>query len=196
MTGSAVLECPSEPRRSRHRVDEHASDDELVRLIAEGEEAAFKVLTVRHHRLIESACASVILDVTRREDAVQVALVDIWRGLEGFKGGSALTTWMYRVTRNAAVRQVTRKAGNNEVAVDQMTDIPSGDGGWDDATVAREAILVALASLPENQRDALLLHTQAGVPLKEIAEIKIVAEGTVKAWIHRARAEIARQLRN
>ena len=42
--------------------------------------------------------------------------------------------------------------------------------------------------------DALLLHTQGGMSLQEIADLKYAALGTVKAWVHRARAEIARVL--
>lgn len=62
---------------------------------------------------------------------------------------------------------------------------PPGCSGW------HRTLLDALAALPEDHRDALLLHTQVDMPLQEIAELKIAAVGTVKAWMHRARRDLA-----
>lgn len=181
-------------RSRRRHLGEAISERELVKLSAAGDADAFRQLAREHRRLIEAACASVILDHTDREDAIQVALTDIWRGLSGFEGAASLSTWMYRVARNAAVRHSSRKAGRNEDPVDHIVEVPSAGDGWNEASATRDLIMRVLERLPEDQRDALLLHTQAGLPLKEIAELKMAAEGTVKSWIHRARAEIAREL--
>ncbi len=181
------------PRQEAHvRGD---GDDDLVERAAGGDVDAFTTLARRHRRLIDAACATVCANREDREDAVQQALVDIWRGLSGFSGDSKLTTWMFRVAQNAAHRHV-RKAMRVVPTADgaDAADLSSPKSEWNDAVVTRSALLDALAGLPADQRDALLLHTQCGMPLQEIADLKYAALGTVKTRIHRARAEIARAL--
>lgn len=180
------------PRPEAHVPD---GDDDLAARAAGGDAQAFAELARRHRRLLDAACATVCPNREDREDAVQQALVDIWRGLAGFSGDSKLTTWMFRVAQNAAHRHV-RKAMRVVPTADaaDTADLSSPSSEWNDAVVTRSALVDAIAALPEDQRDALLLHTQGGMSLQEIADLKYAALGTVKAWIHRARAEIARAL--
>jgi RNA polymerase sigma-70 factor (ECF subfamily) len=179
-------------RRVRSRVELiDLSDEELVGLCAQGDGSAFKVLVRRHQRVIDAACASVSWDPHQREDATQQALTDIWRGLRGFKGESKVSTWVYRVSRNAALRHVRRHGVVTSCGDDVLERVSSWsdewEQGWDSADVVRRAI----GDLPEGQRDALLLFVQGGYSTKEIAELLMTAEGTVKSRIHRARAAIA-----
>lgn len=171
------------------------SDDELAQRSADGDAEAFGQLVRRHRRLIDAACATACNNREDREDAVQSALVDIWRGLGGFSGDSKVTTWMFRVAQNAARRHVRRglRVVPTHVGA-EPAEQASRSSEWSEAVVTRTVVLDALRALPEDQRDALLLHTQAGMPLQEIADLKFAAVGTVKAWIHRGRAEIARTL--
>lgn len=177
-----------------------ADEAELCRRASEGDQAAFAALMSMHRRLIDAACATAVADRTEREDAVQQALVDIWRGLPSFGGDSKLTTWMFRVAQNAARRQIRRSLrAVPTVPDDGSDDTPHSErhgrpDGWADALDTRAIVVAAIEALPEDQRDALLLHTQAGLPLQEIADMKFVALGTVKAWLHRARADIGRAL--
>jgi len=160
-----------------------------------GDAAAFADLLAPHRRLLDAACATAVSDPTDREDALQLAMVDIWRGLAGFKGESLLTTWMFRVAQNAARRHARR--GLRVVPTDpgaETAEIAAPSADWSDALVTRSALVDALRALPEDQRDALLLHTQAGMSMQEIADLKFAAVGTVKAWVHRARAELARSI--
>lgn len=171
-------------------------DHDLARRAAGGDAEAFAELARRHRRLLDAACTTVCPNREDRDDAVQQALVDIWRGLPGFNGDSLLTTWMFRVARNAAHRHVRKAMRVVPIINDADTvDIASPSSEWNDAVVTRSVLLDALAALPEDHRDALLLHTQGGMSLQEIADLKYAALGTVKAWVHRARAEINRALR-
>lgn len=170
---------------------------ELLRRASAGDEGAFAALMAMHHRLIDAACATAVSDRTDREDAIQQALVDIWRGLPSFNGEAKLTTWMFRVAQNAARRQIRRNLRAVPTVPEDGDDIMERRGradGWDDALDTRSVAIAAIEALPEDQRDALLLHTQLGMPLQEIADMKIVALGTVKAWLHRARSDIASAL--
>jgi len=170
---------------------DRADDEDLARRAGAGDEAAFTELARRHRRLLDAACATACPNREDREDALQQALVDIWKGLGGFSGDAKLTTWMFRVAQNAARRQVRRSLRSVPTTSDRDVERASPSSEWGDAVVTRSTLLDALAALPEDHRDALLLHTQAGMPLQEIAELKIAAVGTVKAWIHRARRDLA-----
>ena len=181
-------------------------DTDLLARARTGDGQAFADLMRRHRRIVDAACASVVPDPIEREDAVQRALVDIWRGLDSFRGDSQLTTWLYRVAQNAARRERRRglrsvgrvdPAPTDSGATDDAA--PSGHSagrldGWSDALATRAIVVDAVAALSDDHRDTLLLHTQAGLPLQEIADLKGAPLGTVKAWLHRARAEVARQL--
>lgn len=130
-----------------------------------------------------------------REDALQQALIDIWRGISGFSGEAQLTTWMFRVAQNAARRHV--RGSLRVVPTDHDADpsqIEQLAARWTDAVITRSVVVEALEKLPDDHRDALILHTQAGLSLQEIADMKFAAVGTVKSWLHRARAELARNL--
>lgn len=170
---------------------DRADDEHLARRAGAGDAVAFSELARRHRRLLDAACATACPNREDREDALQQALVDIWRGLGGFSGEAKLTTWMFRVAQNAARREVRRSLRSVPATSNHDMERASPSSEWGDAVVTRSTLLDALAALPENHRDALLLHTQAGMPLQEIAELKIAAVGTVKAWIHRARRDLA-----
>ncbi len=123
-----------------------------------------------------------------------MALIDIWKGVGNFKGEASISSWIYRVSRNAAMRSVTRRKGRQESPMMVADLISAHHDGFADARATRAVILAALEGMPGSQRDALLLHTQAGLPIREIAELLSAAEGTVKSWIHRARADVAAKL--
>lgn len=174
--------------------DAELDDAELVARVVAGDADAFATLARRHRRLLDPACATACADHHDREDALQEALVDIWRGLPGFDGRSKATTWMFTVAQNAARRHTRRSArhvvSDNVAAIERSS--PSDD--WTGAVVTRAAVIDAVDALADDHRDALILHTQAGMSLQEIAEVKYAAVGTVKSWLHRGRAEIARSL--
>jgi RNA polymerase sigma-70 factor (ECF subfamily) len=98
---------------------------------------------------------------------------------------------MYRVAGNAATRTATRKGWGSNVTV--VAEVPEdrADPSWDQTTVTRDAIRQALAQLPEDQREVLLLAAEGRLTYGEIAETLVVAEGTVKARVSRARARLA-----
>ncbi len=158
-----------------------AADDELVRAASHGDHQAFAALIRRHQRLIDAACATVIPAAEERRDAVQEALRDIWRGLASFRGEAAVSTWMYTVARRSSLRSLRR------LPAPDPDRAPSVDPGPENAVATREAVRWALGRLPGDAREALLLHTQAGLSMAQIAELQIVSVGTVKSRVSRAR---------
>ncbi len=166
------------------------TDEQLAAAAAGGDERAFEALVRRHLGLLTAACNAVTSDGHERDDALQAGLTDIWRGLPGFRGESRVSTWMYQLARNAAVRTATR--GGWRAPVEVVAEVPDRreHPEWEHAGATREAVVDALGRLPEDQREALLLAAAGELRYEEIADIQMVAVGTVKARVSRARARL------
>ena len=132
------------------------------------------------------------------EDLTQETFLRAFRGLEGFRGGTSLQSWVFRIAANLA-RDHLRRRGRapgmerlGERGVDTLPDPRGGDPLL--RVVAREgeaALQAALERLPFVQRAALLLKVLEGLRYKEIARILDSTPGSVKSGIHLARKRLA-----
>ena len=138
------------------------------------------------------------------EDVVQDAFLSAWRSIASFSGPS-FRAWIFRIGRNRAIDIIRARRRRGEVRMEP--DVDEGttdwaepvDGGPDLLTLAagREAAAAverALAGVPPEQRDALLLRDVQGFSYEEIAEITASELGTVKSRIHRARLSVRNDL--
>jgi RNA polymerase sigma-70 factor (ECF subfamily) len=117
------------------------------------------------------------------EDAAQEVFVKIWRGLPGFRGGCAIATWIYAITRNTCLTIKRREAGRvREIAA------PASVAHCGGALEVRQA----LDLLPEEYRRALRLFYLEGRSYDETAAMLGLPLGTLKTHLHRARKELAR----
>lgn len=137
------------------------------------------------------------------EDVVQDALISAWRSLASFQGGS-LRAWVFRIVTNRAIDLIRRRRRRGELPLEP----PEGEEvewaepaapGEDLAELAGRSEAVAavgeaLASLPPEQRAALMLRDLDGFSYEEIAVITAVEVGTVKSRIHRARVAVRNEL--
>ena len=171
--------------------------DELDRARA-GDARAFEALARSHERALYSHVARILGPGADAEDVVQDAFVSAWRSLPGFTGDS-FRAWLFRIGRNRAIDVIRARRRRGELPLDPPED--DGDGaGWAepvaggpelaDIASGREtlaAVELALAAVPVEQRDALLLRDVQGFSYEEIAVITGAEIGTVKSRIHRAR---------
>jgi RNA polymerase sigma factor (sigma-70 family) len=174
------------------------SDTELLRAHAAGDPEAFAELFRRHRDRLWAVALRTIGDREEAADALQDALLSAHRAAPGFRGDSAVTTWLHRIVVNACLDRVRRRQTH--------LTVPLPDGSGQDAgrrTLSAEpaaltpdqdtALVVrqALATLPPEQRAALVLVDVQGYPIAEVAAILGVAEGTVKSRCARGRARLA-----
>src|SRR6058998_1437590 len=135
------------------------------------------------------------------EDVVQDALLSAWRSLASFEG-SSFRAWIFRITTNRALDRLRSRRRHPELPLDPPAE-EDDDRSWaepvapgpDLAEIAgdREALMIveqALATLPAEQRAALLLRDVEGFAYEEIATITTVEVGTVKSRIHRGRVAV------
>lgn len=166
------------------------SDLDLIRRHVDGDPDAFGELVRRHRDRLWAVALRTLGDREEAADAVQDAMVSALRGASGFRGDSAVTTWLHRVVVNACLDRVRRRAAR---PTSPLPDPESGPPTSADAIAARDQALdvqAALATLPAEQRAALVLVDVQGYPVDEAARILGVAPGTVKSRCARGRARM------
>lgn len=171
----------------------HASDIDLLRRHVAGDPDAFGELVVRHRDRVWAVALRVLGDPQEAEDAVQDAFLSALRGAAGFRGEAAVTTWLHRITLNAALDRVRKRRPT--VPLDPTdAGLPSqviAVAPESDRVPAAIDVTRALAQLSPDAREVLLLVDVEDRPVAEVAERLGVAIGTVKSRCWRARARLA-----
>ena len=131
------------------------------------------------------------------DEAAQEAFVAAWRALPNFRGDAKFSTWLYRLTTNAAIDVMRREKRHQTVGDGEMVDL-ADDADSPQETVERteqqEAVQKALATLSEEYREVLLLRYMEELDYAEIAEVLQLPSGTVKSRISRGRKQLRKFL--
>jgi RNA polymerase sigma-70 factor (ECF subfamily) len=172
----------------------------LLRAHVAGDPDAFGVLFARHRDRLWSVALRTSGDPEEAADALQDALVSAFRRAGSFRGDSAVSTWLHRIVVNACLdrhrRRTVRRLEPLPEELDDRTDSAVTGDQIDPADVAlrheqRVVVLRALATLPIDQRAALVLVDMEGYSVDEAASILGCATGTVKSRCSRGRARLA-----
>jgi RNA polymerase sigma-70 factor, ECF subfamily len=169
-------------------------DDELLARHVSGDPDAFNELVARHRDRLWAVALRTLGQPEDAADALQDALLSAYRGAAGFRGGSAVTTWLHRIVVNACLDLARRRAVRPTEAL--LID-PASEPAGRDVTTERETsllVLAALRTLPPEQAAAVVLVDIEGFGVNEAAEILDVPAGTVKSRCARARARLAAAL--
>jgi RNA polymerase sigma-70 factor, ECF subfamily len=173
---------------------------ELVRQAADGDRRALESLLGSYHDRIHLICLRMCRHRQDADDATQEALIAVVRGLPRFDGRSAFSTWVYRVATNACLDELRRRRRRPDpVAAEDRPDLADHASAEDPADGAvraetRDALLAALADLPEDFRAPVVLRDVLDLDYAEIAEVLELPGGTVRSRIARGRARLAATL--
>lgn len=168
------------------------TDEDLLAAFVAGDERAFATLVQRYQRRVHGICYRYFGDPGDAEDAAQDAFLTLYRRAETFRGGSAFSTWMYRVTTNACndiARKRSRRPRKAEAVVEDLPLADPRDGTGQ--VLLQLELREALLQLEPDHREAVIGHTVEGRPYHEIAEQAGVAVGTIKSRVHRGHAKLA-----
>ncbi len=175
---------------------EEINDQELLARHVAGDPDAFGELVRRHRDRLWAVALRTLGDPEEAADAVQDALISAFRGAHTFRGRSAVTTWLHRITVNACLDRARKTASRRASPVpdDDQLDLllephEAADAPAERRELHRE-VMRALAMLPAEQRAALVLVDMQAYPVAEAAEILDVAPGTVKSRCSRGRARL------
>ena len=168
------------------------TDRELMARHVGGDPDAFGELFRRHRDRLWAVALRTLGDPEEAGDALQDAMVSAFRRADSYRGEAAVTTWLHRVVVNACLDRVRRA---NVRSADPLPedDRSTGLAERRDAIETRQTamdVTAALATLPIEQRAALVLVDMEGYPVEEVGRILGVATGTVKSRCARARAKL------
>jgi len=162
-------------------------DESLMRRAQGGDARAFEELYRSHVDHVYALCLRMSADRERAERLTQDTFVRCWEKLGTFRGESRFSSWLYRLAVNVVLNdQRSRKRRHLRL---ESTGDPGRYGKATPQRMTEDMIDVerALAGLPQAARAALVLYGIEGYKYREIAKMTGLAEGTVKAQIHRAR---------
>jgi RNA polymerase sigma-70 factor, ECF subfamily len=166
-------------------------DTELVLAAKEGDLDAFESLVREHTPAVWAHAVRFFADATVADDVVQEVWVKVLRALDTFDGRARFSTWLFRVTRNTCVDFV-RRGARVPVPSDTLEPAPLED--FADAVVLAASLEQALATLPQEDREALSAVSVFGLTYAEAAETLGVPSGTVKSRVFRARRMLSAAL--
>ncbi len=171
-----------------------ASDYALAQASAAGDMASFEQLYERHHRRVYALCLRMTGNVAEAEDLAQEAFIQLFRKTGSFRGESAFTTWLHRLTVNQVLMHFRKKGvrleqttsdGDVPVQIVQGTERPNQM-----PVIDRIALDRAIAKLPPGYKAVFLLHDVEGHEHEEIARMLGCSVGTSKSQLHKARMKL------
>jgi RNA polymerase sigma-70 factor (ECF subfamily) len=163
--------------------------NELVEGARGGDSRSFEALYHMHTGRVHALCLRLTGDPTLAESLTQDVFVKVWRKLDTFRAEGPFAAWLRRLTVNVVLED--RRSARREskwLAADGDSLLQAGAGSTSSAEPDRVMDLErAMARLPRGARTAFVLHDVEGFRHREIAAITGLAEGTIKAQLHRAR---------
>jgi len=165
---------------------------ELVRRAQDGDAAAFEHLYRSHSRHVYRVCLRMLKNAADAEDITQQVFLSLFRKIGTFRGESRLSTWLHRVTVNAALMHLRKRAGEARPESFDAETLPfltvsdhSTDGAADRINLRR-----ALQKIPAGCRRMFLLHVVLGYKHQEIAKLESCSVGCSKSQVHKARKRL------
>lgn len=175
------------------------NDVVLAQKSADGDTAAFEELYHRHFRRVYALCLRMTGNAVQAEDLTQDVFIQLFNKIGSFRGDSAFTTWLHRMTVNQVLMHFRKRSTKSELtAVDDETPDQIVRGTENPNTmpiIDRIALEKAVQQLPPGYRTVFILHDVEGYEHEEIARMMGVAEGTSKSQLHKARLKLRNLIR-
>lgn len=191
---------PEAPARS----GDDAEDVRLMRLVAEGDMAAFESLVERHQSLVAGTVARMLGSNADVEDIAQQVFIRVWKSAGRYVARAKFTTWLLKITRNLVFNEMRRAKRHPHLPIQidpDAEELPLKDEATEtpDASLLQSelqrAIENAITQLPESQRMALILRRYEELSYEEIADILELSLPAVKSLLFRARTELRERLK-
>lgn len=172
---------------------------ELVTELQAGSDAAFDWLVTHYHASVYNLAYGVLSDSADAADVTQEVFLRAFRGIRGFRQGSSLKTWLYRISIRQALnhRRWCWRHHRSQVSIDaeedgksQVLELKDGEATPFEQCATHEVqarVRQALAGVQPLFRSAVLLRDLEGLSYEEVAEVLEVSVGTVKSRILRGR---------
>lgn len=174
------------------------SDEELVEAFQSGDISAFDQLVRRWDRKIQGVVYRLVGNHEEARDLSQEAFLKAYRALGTFKREARFSSWLYQIALNATRDRLRRRRRHPDVSLDDMEERP--DASLRDARPSAfeliessdlsRVVAAAMAGLPDEQREVLILKEYEGLTFPEIAETLDVPLSTVKTRLYRGLVQL------
>jgi len=170
-------------------------DSELVKLSKQGDLDSFNRLVESYQGAVYNLALRMLGNRQSAEDASQDAFVSAWRNIGKFRGGS-FKAWLLSITANTCRDQLRKRKRNPTISIEELPVEPAGPPSQElpeDYALRRELgeqIQRGLATLPSDQRLAVILSDIQGLSYEEIAQVMGCSLGTVRSRLSRGRARL------
>jgi RNA polymerase sigma-70 factor, ECF subfamily len=175
------------------------SDVDLTRMVADGNITAFEEIYKRHHRRTYNLCLRMTQNPSEAEDLTQEVYIQIYRKSGSFRGDSAFSTWLHRLTVNQVLMHFRRRSFKNERTTEdgEMPEpvIAQSETGRKSPLLDRIDIDNAVEQLPAGYKIIFILHDIEGFDHEEISRKIGVSVGTSKSQLHKARLKMRKLLK-
>jgi RNA polymerase sigma-70 factor (ECF subfamily) len=181
----------------KKRQETGLSEAEAIERAKQGDGGAFQTLYDLHKRRVYSLCLRMTSNPSSAEDLTQEAFLQLFRKIGTFRGESAFSTWLHRMTVNVVLMQL-RKKNLPVVSLDETMEgedeAPKKELGGADLKLAgsldRMQLEMAIERLPPGYRTIFVLHDVEGYEHNEIATIVGCSIGNSKSQLHKARLKL------
>ena len=196
--GLLAQKRPTEARQASSK-PAALTEAEAIRLAQSGDAAAFEFLYQLHSRRVYALCLRMVGNPADAEDLMQEAFLQLFRKIGTFRGESAFSTWLHRMTVNVVLMRLRKKslpAASLEETTepDEETGGPRKDIGAPDlglsGAVDRVNLERSIEKLPPGYRTVFVLHDVQGYEHNEIADIMGCSVGNSKSQLHKARSRL------
>jgi RNA polymerase sigma-70 factor (ECF subfamily) len=186
--------APQERQKQGNDFDEA----EAIERAKQGDAEAFQALYDKHKRRVYSLCLRMTANTAEAEDLAQEAFLQLYRKIATFRGESAFSTWLHRLSVNVVLMHL-RKKSLPVVSLEETTqggeeDTPKKDFGADDlaltGSIDRLQLQRAVDDLPPGYRTIFVLHDVEGYEHNEIATMVGCSIGNSKSQLHKARMKL------
>lgn len=182
----------------KQRQGNDSNEAELIERAKQGDAQAFQALYEKHKRRVYSLCLRMTANTAEAEDLAQEAFLQLYRKIGTFRGESAFSTWLHRLSVNVVLMHL-RKKSLPVISLEESTqggeeDTPKKDFGAEDLALAgsidRLQLQRAVDDLPPGYRTIFVLHDVEGYEHNEIASIVGCSIGNSKSQLHKARMKL------
>ena len=186
---------------------ETLEDTDLIELFKSGCTLSFEELVQRYETKVHNLAMRLTRNAEDAEEVLQDVFVTVYRKIDGFEGKAKFSSWLYRITVNAAFMKLRKRRQDHSVSFDDMLphlqnksiSNQNSYGACSDSLALNNEIKQALESaigrLPDEYRAVFVLRDIDGLSNKEVGEILSLSIPAVKSRLHRSRLMLRKRLR-
>ena len=184
----------------RERQGNRVSEKKIIEKVLGGDANAFEELVLRYEKTVYNLALRMVGDRDDAFDMTQEAFIKAYGSLSSFRGDSKFSVWIYRITTNVCLDFLRSKSRKQQVSLtvsdddeDAQLDIPDPKADPEQQLIKKismQSVEEGLKTLPDKQRQILVMRELGGMSYAEIGKALSIEEGTVKSRIFRARKRL------